>query len=90
MKFQWMIYLFLDVAAVLEVLWGLSSCLVCYRLAGVFSASSFSADLTSLVRICGPRVINSHVPGGPDERWVLQSCSWGWTNQHCQPTDDPI
>lgn len=45
--------------------------LSCLLSAGcVFSESSVSADLTSLVRICGPSVIKSHVPGGPDECWV--------------------
>lgn len=45
--------------------------LSCLLSAGcVFSESSVSADLTSLVRICSPSVIKSHVPGGPDERWV--------------------
>lgn len=60
----------LDSAAFSEFLRGLSSCLVCYRLAGLFSESSLSADLTSLVRICGPSVIKSHGPGGSDEHWV--------------------
>lgn len=60
----------LDSAAVSEFLKGLSSCLVCYQLDGMFSESSVSADLTSLVRICGPGVIKSHGPGGPDEHWV--------------------
>lgn len=65
----------LDFAAVPEFLRGLSSCLVCYRLTGLFSESAVSADLTSLVRICsGPSVIKSHGPGGPDEQWVSAEC----------------
>lgn len=60
----------LDSAAVSELLRGLSSCLICSQLAGLFRESSFSADLTSLVRICGPSVIKSHGPGGLNEHWV--------------------